>query len=110
MKLFEILVPCQTNDGKPIRTRCHKEWDRRIKRITSGLTILAPAKGQWISPTGELFAERMIPVRIAATDDQMETIADITAAFYDQHAVMFYEVSDNVQIKYYPKHANDQEY
>ena len=105
MKLFEILVPCQTNQGKPIRTRQHREWDRRVRRITGGLTVLSPAKGQWVSPSGELFAERMIPVRIAATYIQMEQISDMTAKFYEQEAVMFYELSSNVTIKEYPEFA-----
>ncbi len=105
MNLYEILVPCQTNQGKPIRTRQHREWDRRVRLVTGGLTILPPAKGQWMSPSGELFAERMIPVRIAASYLQMETIADMTAKFYEQEAVMFYEISDNVVIKKYPEYA-----
>lgn len=108
MNLYEILVPCQTNDGKPIRTRQHREWDRRIRRIVGGLTILSPTKGQWISQGGELFCDRMIPVRIVASAEQMERIADITAAFYNQKAVMFYELSTKVTIKHYDQ--NDQEH
>lgn len=101
MSLYEILLPCQTNSGKPIRTRQHREWDRRVRRITHGLTVLPPAKGQWVSPSGELFAERMIPVRIAATAEQMAFIADLTAKFYNQEAVMYYRISDEVVIKHY---------
>lgn len=102
-KLFEILIPCQTNQGKPIKTRQHKEWDQRVRRITNGLTVLPPIKsGQWVSPSGELFNERMIPVRIAASFTQMEQISDMTAKFYGQRAVMFYQLSENVTIKEYP--------
>lgn len=108
MKFFEILIPCQNNDGKPIRTRQHREWDRRVRRITGGLTVLSPAKGQWVSPSGEIFAERMIPVRIAATYTQMETVADMTAKFYEQGAVMFYELSNEVTIKQYPEYKHEQ--
>jgi hypothetical protein len=103
--LWEILVPCQTNQGKPIRTRQHKEWDRRVRRITGGLTVLSPAKGQWVSPSGKLFCERMIQVRIAATYTQMEQVSDLTAAFYEQEAVMFYKLSNSVTIREYPEHA-----
>jgi hypothetical protein len=106
MILYEILVPCQTNKGKPIRTRQHKEWDRRVRRITGGLTVMAPTKGQWVSPSGEEFAERMIPVRIAADVAKIQEIADMTAKFYEQEAVMFYKVSDEVVIKHYPEHKN----
>lgn len=101
MNLYEIFVPCVRNDERPIRTRCHREWDRRVRRLTGGLTIMPVSKGQWISPGGELFIERMIPVRIACDDETINRIADMTAAFYDQKAVMFYLVSDNVVIRNY---------
>ena len=106
MILYEILVPCQTNKGKPIRTRQHREWDRRVRRITGGLTVLPPAKGQWVSPSGELFAERMIPVRIMADVSMMQQIADMTATFYEQQAVMYYKLSDEVTIKTYPRYRD----
>ena len=50
----------------------------------------------------------MIPVRIAANYIQMEQIADMTAKFYEQEAVMFYELSSNVTIKEYPEFAPKQ--
>lgn len=105
MILYEILVPCQTNQGKPIRTRQHREWDRRVRRITGGLTVMAPSKGQWVSPSGEIFAERMIPVRIAADVAAIQEIADMTAKFYEQEAVMFYKISDEVTVKLYPQYG-----
>jgi len=63
---------------------------------------MPPTRGQWVAPWGELFHERMIPVRIMCTAEQIEQIADITAHFYEQHAVMYYRVSETVQIKKYP--------
>jgi hypothetical protein len=99
--IWEILVPTETQAGKPIRTRQHREWDRRVQRVTGGLTVLQPVRGQWVSAQGLLVAERMIPVRIACTEPQINEIADMTAAFYDQDAVMFYQISDNVTIKNY---------
>jgi hypothetical protein len=101
MNLYEILVPTIRNDGRPIRTRFHRVWDAKVRAITGGLTILAPAKGQWLSPQGELFAERMIPVRIACTEEQIDTIADMTAKYYEQHAILFYKISSDVRIKHY---------
>jgi len=100
-QLWEILVPCVRNNGRPIRTRCHRVWDAKVREITGGLTILPPAKGQWLAPDGELFAERMIPVRIVSTEEEIEQIADMTAAFYSQLAVMYYRVSDLVRVKHY---------
>jgi hypothetical protein len=98
---WEILVPTQTNEGKPIRTRFHRVWDDKVRAITGGLTIIPPIKGQWIAKDGELFAERMIPVRIACNEEQIEQIADMTAKYYNQKAIMFYLITDKVKVKHY---------
>lgn len=102
MNFYEILVPTQTNDGKPIRVRFHRVWDDKVREITGGLTIIPPIKGVWVSGEGEIFKERMIPVRIACSREQIEKIADITAKYYNQKAVMFYLISNDVTIKRYP--------
>jgi hypothetical protein len=102
LNLWEILVPTvRRADGKPYRTRYHRVWDEKVRQIAGGLTILSPAKGQWVSPKGDLFNERMIPVRIACTRSQMDKIADMTAAYYDQLAIMFYSVSEEVVVRNY---------
>lgn len=100
--LYEILVPTTMGDeAKPIHTRYHRVWDAKVRKITGGLTIFPPAKGNWLSIEEELFVERMIPVRIACTSEQMSTIADMTAAYYKQKAIMYYKVTDEVIIKLY---------
>lgn len=98
VKLWEILVPTVRNDGRPIRLRFHKVWDEKVRAISGGLTILHPAKGQWVSQEGTLFAERMIPVRIRCADEQMREIAQMTLAYYEQEAVFFYLVSNEAFI------------
>ena len=98
MELWQILVPTVSNEGKPYRTRYHRVWDAKVREITGGLTILKPAVGQWVSPDGELFKERMIPVHIACTREQIEQICAMTAKYYDQLAVMAHRVSDEVII------------
>jgi len=95
--LWEILVPTVRNEGKPYRTRYHRVWDAKVREISGGLTILRPAKGQWISPESKtLYSERMIPVRIACTREQMEEIALMTKKYYEQEAVMYFAVSNEV--------------
>lgn len=101
MELWEILVPTKRNNGRPFTTRHHKEWDKRVRKLSSGLTIYTPAKGQWVDLDGDLFEERMIPVRIACNSRTIQKIMDITAQHYDQLAIMAYCVSDNVVIKRY---------
>lgn len=98
-QLWEILVPTVRLDGRPIHTRFHRVWDEKVRAITGGLTILSPAKGQWVNPEGDLFAERMIPVRIAATRPQMDAIIDMTLAYYEQAAIMAYRLSEEVIIR-----------
>ena len=102
--LYEILVPTVRPDkpDKYFKTRYHKVWDSKVRAITKGLTILKPVKGEWVSPAGELFAERMIPVRICCTEEEIEKVADMTAAYYGQIAILYYKISDFVKIKHYP--------
>ena len=97
--LWEILVPTVRRvGGKPYRTRFHRVWDAKIRAIAGGVTILSPAKGQWISNEGELHAERMIPVRIMCSKEQIEIIAKMSLEYYDQIAIMYYRVYDEVKI------------
>lgn len=97
-EMWEVLVPTIRNDGRPIRTRFHRVWDAKVYAITGGLTILTPAHGRWVAPDGTLFAERMIPVRIVATREQMEQIVNMTLDYYEQLAVLAYKVSDDVML------------
>jgi hypothetical protein len=99
MKLYEILVPTNRNDGRPISARFHRIWDAKVMEISGGITILSPAKGKWSSTDNELFDERMIPVRIACNEIDIDKIIDFTMDYYEQLAVMAYVVSDEVIIK-----------
>jgi hypothetical protein len=99
-QLWEILVPTIRKDGRPIRTRFHRVWDEKIRAITGGLTIMPVGKGQWVSPSGETFLERMIPVRIACTREQLDVIIDLTIKYYEQEAVLAYLVSETVIIRF----------
>jgi hypothetical protein len=92
---LDIVVPCMMNDS-PVRTVHHKNWDTKVRNIAGGLTILKPAKGQWISDSGEHIMERVIPVRIACTESNIKRIAKITSEHYKQEKVLYYCVADKV--------------
>jgi hypothetical protein len=100
--MWEILVPTERRlePGKFYTTRFHQVWDAKIREITGGLTIQQPVKGQWVAPSGELFNERMIPVRIMATEAQISGIIDMTMDYYDQLAILCYRVSDAVILRH----------
>jgi len=100
MGLWEILVPTISNDGKFYRKRYHKVWDAKVREIANGLTIHMPTKGQWVSPTGVLYEERMIPVRILCTRADIEKIVDMTLKYYNQLAVLAYKVSSDYILKH----------
>lgn len=95
--LWQIMVPCQWNDGKPIRTRHHREWDKRVRAVSGGLTIMAPGKGVWIDE-GAVYEERMIPVQIMCDHKDIDEIAHITMQHYEQLAVLYYLVSDDCRL------------
>ena len=96
-ELWEILVPTIDRDKTEYVKGYHKKWDAKVRAITGGLTIRPVEKGQWVSPTTRnLHAERMIPVKIAATEEQILAICKMTAEYYNQEQVMAYRISDKV--------------
>ena len=100
LMMWEILVPTVSNEGKPYRTRYHRVWDAKVREIAGGLTILRPAIGQWVSPDGDLFKERMIPVRVMCTEEEINKIIKITIDYYDQIAVLATLVSTKCILTY----------
>jgi len=101
-KLYEILIPIEMPCNgyiKPIRAIYHRVWDDAVRNITGGITILKPVDGQWLSPRNNLYSEKMIPVRIMCTNEQMEEIVKYTAEYYNQKAVMYYVISSEVFIR-----------
>jgi len=100
MNLYEILVPTKYGDTqKPISTKHHKEWDKRVRTLTGGLTILTPAKGQFVYENS-LLKERIIPVRIMCEESIMQQIVQLTIKHYRQKAVMFFLLSEGAYITY----------
>lgn len=100
--MWEILVPTVKSE-RPLKyytTRYHRVWDEKVRELTGGLTIMTPGKGQWVSPSGKVFIERMIPVRIMATREEIEKIVDLTLNYYSQEAVLCYKISNEVILRY----------
>jgi hypothetical protein len=93
--LYEIIVPTIYGDTlKPISTKHHKNWDTEVRKITGGLTIYQPAKGQWVHES-DLCEERVIPVRIACAPRDIDRIIAFTLKHYRQKAVFYYLVSQH---------------
>ena len=92
LPLWEILVPTHLN-GNKIPVERHKEWDRHVAKTTGGLTVFSTVKGRWTDEEGVDVVERMIPVRIACDSSKMEVVADLTAEFYAQKAIIYYSIA-----------------
>lgn len=99
-ELWEILVPASNNTDQKFTYDHHKQWDAYVKKISGGLTVMKTAKGQWISPTGRNYNDRMIPCRIICNEDQINEIVDFTLEHYKQEAVLAYRISENVILKH----------
>jgi hypothetical protein len=99
-QLWEILVPRFWNNESEILLAHHHEWDAHVRAVAGGLTIFRTATGEWVSPEGTRFREKMIPVRVACSEEAIRRIIDFTIKHYDQEAVMAYRLSEKVLIVY----------
>lgn len=97
-KLWEILVPSASNSGKHYSLDYHHKWDEKVRDIAGGMTVLRSAKGHWIDPKGREYEEKMVPVRIYCDEKSIDKIIDFTLEYYDQKAVMAYEISSKVKL------------
>lgn len=89
LPLWEILVPTVGNDGTPFSLRHHRNWDAFVTDLVGGLTLVKPVRGTWVDPdTSVAYTERMIPVRILCTQEQITEICKETARMYDQLAII----------------------
>ena len=93
-------MPTHSNEKIEFPIEYNHQWDEQVRNITGGLTILGLAKGSWIDPSGKICTENIIPVRISCTKNNIEKIIDLTIKHYDQQAVLAYQISSDVKIKY----------
>ena len=98
-EMWEILVPASKGKDK-FSYNFHKEWDEKVTKISGGLTVMKAAKGEWISPSGKLHKDRMIPIRISCTRKDINKIIDITLEHYDQEAVLAYRIATEVILRH----------
>ena len=61
---------------------------------------MQPARGQWVDPDGKLFVEKMIPVRVIASRQQISEIVDYTITYYHQKAVLAYQIGYHVILRH----------
>ena len=99
-RLWEVLIPVANEHGALYPKGHHQEWDQMVRAISGGLTIIPPVLGQWHDPDSKhLLIERMIPVRVLATDTQINQIIDLVISHYNQKVVFAYVISNQFILK-----------
>lgn len=93
--MWEIFVPASSDDNEFTYDH-HKQFDEYVKQKAGGITILRGAKGEWISPEGKLFKDRIIPCRICCSQCDILGIMKFALKHYRQKAIMAYKISDQV--------------
>jgi len=96
--VWRIFVPRFSNQGLEYQIDYHREWDKRVRDIAGGVTILRTARGQWVNPEGAVFAEEMIPVEIYCDEPSIDSIIQLTMDYYDQEAIFAYKASFDVKL------------
>jgi len=103
MGVWEILIPRCSNNCREYSVKYHQAWDKKVREIAGGITILKAAKGHWINPKGKLFVEEMIPVRVYCTEKDIDKIIDFTINYYKQEVIFAYKISSKMKIKHRKK-------
>lgn len=95
--MWEVFVPMTNNNGEKFTVEYHREWDKKVRDISGGLTILKlVAKGQWVNEEGDLEHDKIIPVRVACTPMEFAQILEITCEHYSQDMVMGFKYGEVV--------------
>jgi hypothetical protein len=97
-KVYRILVPATTNGGNIFSLEHHQVWDEFVRKLVGGVTVMKSAKGQWLSPTGVLYMDKMIPCDINCSKTQILEIARFTKKHYNQEAIAYYKVSGKMHV------------
>lgn len=91
-RLYEVLVPCQTNDGVPANN--HDTLVAWIRGLCGGVTVCPRVDGHWVGEGGKLYVEQMLPVRMVTTQEQAVRIATVVRDTFRQECVFLAVIGD----------------
>jgi hypothetical protein len=94
--LWEILIPVASNKGIPFPEDHHVAFRRILRELpgNNGTTSRPPGDGDWKDKdTGNVYAEKTIPIRFRACRADAERMAVHARWFYDQIEVMAYRIA-----------------
>ena len=100
-KLYEILIPIINNRGERFSAEHHKKWNNKALKIAGKFIIMKVIKEEWINLFGkEFYKNKMIPIRISCTKNQIEKIIQITIKHYNQEVILAYIISEKALLRY----------
>ena len=95
--LYEILIPVADNDGHTFSNSYRKIFVDILIKETGGLSVLPTVKGFWIDK-GITYADENTPLRVICTGEDIERFAYIAKEHFNQLAILYYKISDDVVI------------
>lgn len=94
--VWDVIVPARPNNKRD-PAKCHQELADKIVNSCDGLTVL-PGFGRWRNPRTNLVDDEEILVYRFTADYQTAWLfANETKAIFDQEAVAFYKVADEME-------------
>ncbi len=108
-KTFEILIPVAPNKGEPTTDEMYAKLDfnkdgtifnkahhgtfiRKVLTVAGGYSWLPEIDGAWVNSHCEVVKEKMIPIRVACTDENIKEIASFAKQHYEQEAIFVLEI------------------
>lgn len=96
MRLYEILIPVNYNDGTPIPDYLRQEWIRYATVLAGGSTVRPNVRGQWYY-NGHTYDEPMTPVQIAVpAPEGLDELVTLAKEWFQQETIMYYVISNEV--------------
>lgn len=95
--VWRIMVPEKDNCGRRFSARENLAWEDAVINISGGWTIQPLATGAWTDGEEDTVQiERMKPVDIICTDEQIKQIVNLTGHRFRQKVVLAYKISEHI--------------
>ena len=96
--LYTFFLPRNFNDDRTVAASLLDEVVKVIVDITDGVTLLPLSTGFWISPDGEWFVDRIVPVLFVVSDSpqihsQIKAASRYICELLEQEMIFGYRMS-----------------
>lgn len=92
--MYEFLVPVVSNAGVPFKN--HETLYAYLRLKFGGVTVAPAVEGQWLSPTGRVYIEPMIPVQVIMPESEVVPVATLIKNMFEQEGVCVVRLGEAV--------------